>query len=102
MTNSVHYPTDLIKEEIVNYQHPFLFLKIWEIQSDRILSGFPEIWPWHYHKEVEFLIVTNGSIGIQTENDYHTLIEGDIMLLGTSQLHRTHKATTSPLSFIVF
>ncbi|TBL70461.1 AraC family transcriptional regulator [Paenibacillus thalictri] len=93
---------DPVREEIVNYQNPLLFLKIWEIQSHGATFGIPEHWPWHYHREVEFLAVTEGSIGFQTKREYGTLERGDLVLFGSSQLHRVHKAHASGLTFIVF
>jgi len=93
---------DLVREEIVNYQNPLLFLKIWEIQSNGPGFGIPENWLWHHHKEIEFLIVTEGRLGVQTKHEYETLDSGELVLFGSSQLHRVHKAHYSPLKFIVF
>jgi AraC-like DNA-binding protein/mannose-6-phosphate isomerase-like protein (cupin superfamily) len=92
---------DPVREEVVIYQNPFLFLKVWEVQSDSPSAGIPEVWPWHYHKEVEFLAVTEGHAGIQTKDDYQIIECGDLMLFGSSQLHRIHKALPSQLRFIV-
>jgi AraC-like DNA-binding protein/mannose-6-phosphate isomerase-like protein (cupin superfamily) len=102
MTVTADPQPDLIREEIVNYQNPLLFLKIWEIQSNGQTFGIPENWPWHYHKEIEFLAVTEGRIGFQTKHEYDTLDCGNLVLFGSSQLHRVHKAHASPLKFIVF
>ncbi len=92
---------DAINEEVV-YQNPLLFLKIWEIQVGSPYFGIPETWPWHYHKEVEFLAVTEGHLGIQTKHDYYLLGPGDVLLLGSSQLHRTHKNSSEGLRYVVF
>lgn len=102
-TASRHDParSDPVNEEIVVYQNPFLFLKVWEVVSLNPSTGMPAVWPWHYHKEVEFLAVTAGRVGIQTEDDYQLLEPGDLMLFGSSQLHRTRKALPNKLSFIV-
>lgn len=92
---------DAINEEVV-YQNPLLFLKIWEIQVGSPYFGIPETWPWHYHKEVEFLAVTEGHLGIQTKHDYYLLGPGDVLMLGSSQLHRTHKNSSEGLRYVVF
>jgi AraC-like DNA-binding protein/mannose-6-phosphate isomerase-like protein (cupin superfamily) len=101
MTLAMESQHDPVREEVVVYQNPFLFLKVWEVQSDSPSMGIPDVWPWHYHKEVEFLALTEGGGGIQTKDDYQTLNYGDVMLFGSSQLHRIHKALPSPLRFIV-
>lgn len=92
---------DAINEEVI-YQNPLLFLKIWEIQVNSPYFGIPETWPWHYHKEVEFLAVTQGHLGIQTRSDYYLLGPGDVLLLGSSQPHRTHKNSSEELRYVVF
>lgn len=93
--------TKIVNEEVV-YQNPLLFLKIWEIKHDTSQFGFTEPWAWHWHKQVEFLVVTQGHLAIQTKDAYTIMEAGDVMLLGSSQPHRTHKYTEAPLHQIVF
>ncbi|WP_248924636.1 helix-turn-helix domain-containing protein [Paenibacillus hamazuiensis] len=102
MTAIAEPQPDLIREEIVNYENPLLYLKVWEIQSEGASFGIPARWPWHYHREVEFLAVTEGKLGFQTKREYGTLEAGDLVLFGSSQLHRVHKAHPSTLKFVVF
>jgi AraC-like DNA-binding protein/mannose-6-phosphate isomerase-like protein (cupin superfamily) len=102
MTIPTESPTDLVYEEMVTYQNPLLFLKIWEIQSHGPSFGIPDKWPWHYHKEIEFLAVKEGSLDVQTKHEYDTLQSGELVLFGSSQLHRVYKAHPSMLKFIVF
>ncbi|MCC3373944.1 AraC family transcriptional regulator [Cohnella sp. REN36] len=92
---------DAVNEEVV-YQHPLLFHKIWELASDAPDCGHGEIWNWHYHKEVEFLAIVTGHLTVQTMQGLRTLGPGDVMVLGASRPHRTHKATPEPLQYIVF
>jgi AraC-like DNA-binding protein/mannose-6-phosphate isomerase-like protein (cupin superfamily) len=92
---------EAVNEDVV-YQNPLLFLKIWEIASDSDQYGIPERWLWHYHKEVEFLAIVEGGLGIQSKQGYNVLRPGDVMVLGASQPHRTHKALPGPLRYIVF
>jgi YesN/AraC family two-component response regulator len=93
---------DAVKEEVVLYQNPLLFLKIWEIAVDSPPNLAPHPWNWHYHREVEFLAVSEGYLGVQTKHHYRILGPGDVMLLGSSQLHRTHKHQEEPLRYVVF
>ncbi|KRF07255.1 AraC family transcriptional regulator [Paenibacillus sp. Soil766] len=97
-------PTNLteIRNEEVVYQNPLLFLKIWEIKHDYPHYGLPDPWTWHWHKQVEFLVVTQGQLAIQTKDTYTVMDAGDVMLLGSSQPHRTHKYSEEPLHQIVF
>ncbi|MDQ1910561.1 AraC family transcriptional regulator [Paenibacillus sp. GD4] len=93
---------DIVNEEVI-YQNPLLFLKIWQIHESRPHHGKPGgFWRWHYHKQVEFLVIVEGELGIQTKHEYHVLGPGDVYLLGSSQLHRTHKQHPGELRYVVF
>ncbi len=102
--NSTLSPTNLteIRNEEVVYQNPLLFLKIWEIKHDYPQCGLPDPWTWHWHKQVEFLVVSQGQLAIQTKDAYTVMEAGDVILLGSSQPHRTHKYSEEPLHQIVF
>ncbi|MDD9266931.1 helix-turn-helix domain-containing protein [Paenibacillus sp. GCM10023248] len=93
--------TEIINEEVI-YQNPLLFLKIWELSFDSSQFGPPSPWSWHSHKQVEFLVVTEGLLGIQTKHEHTVLSPGDVMVLGSSQPHRTYKYSAGPLRQIVF
>lgn len=93
--------SEAVNEEVI-YQNPLLFLKVWEIQTETHHCGVLEKCPWHYHKEVEFLAIIEGHLGIQSKHNYVVLGPGDVMVLGSSQLHRTHKASTDTLRYVVF
>lgn len=102
----LHLPYDesvneRVNEESVIYQNPLLYLKVWEVQFNESHAQPRTHRPWHYHKEVEFLAVTSGRLGVQTRDDYHLLNVGDVLLVGSSQLHRTHKAVEDPVHFTV-
>ncbi|MEK8130912.1 AraC family transcriptional regulator [Paenibacillus filicis] len=114
--------------EDVVYQNPLLFLKIWEIGYDpqteqpheapagapalptdeadvcEAVKSTPEAEPylWHFHKEVEFLVILTGRLGVQTKHDYTVLGPGDVMVLGASQLHRTRSLSQDEHQYIVF
>lgn len=92
---------EAINEEVI-YQNPLLFLKIWEISSNESQYGPVENHPWHYHKEVEFLAILDGRLGVQSKHEYVVLGPGDVMVLGASQPHRSHKPFADDLHYIVF
>ncbi|CAG7645560.1 helix-turn-helix domain-containing protein [Paenibacillus allorhizosphaerae] len=94
-------PKETVSEEKVKYQNPLLFLKIWEIRASHPPNP---LWPsnWHYHKEVEFLAIEEGWLGVQTKHNYYSLGPGDVLVLGSSQLHRTRKLKEGDLRYVVF
>lgn len=87
-------------EEVI-YQNPLLFLKIWEINIKKNDFTSIESHPWHYHKEVEFIAVVEGKLGVQTKNKYVCMGQGDVMVLGASQPHRS-KPLSDNLRYVVF
>ncbi|MFC0214457.1 helix-turn-helix domain-containing protein [Paenibacillus chartarius] len=95
-------PVELLNENVV-YQNPLLYLKIWEIRDDHPPGrSTSSKWHWHYHKEVEFLVVQNGGMLLQTQDEQMTLGPGDVVLLGSSQPHRTMKVSDGELRYTVF
>jgi AraC-like DNA-binding protein/mannose-6-phosphate isomerase-like protein (cupin superfamily) len=90
-----------VHNEQVDYQNALLRLKIWQITIPSDTLPSPPVCRWHYHKEVEFLVVMEGSISMQTKHDTRLLQVGDVHVLGSSQLHRTKKEHPSQLSYIV-
>ncbi|MCR8636568.1 AraC family transcriptional regulator [Paenibacillus radicis (ex Xue et al. 2023)] len=102
MNNLLYNEPDVHKEHVI-YQNPLLRLKVWQITSpESIVSpSIPKVFRWHYHKEVEFLAVLEGGLGIQTKHDTRELRSGDVHVLGSSQLHRTRKELPEALSYIV-
>lgn len=56
---------------------------------------------WHYHKEIEFILVEQGIHEIQTPNHVYSLKAGDVLLIGSSQLHRGRKISDKDLVYIV-
>ncbi|WP_411268092.1 helix-turn-helix domain-containing protein [Paenibacillus sp. PL91] len=101
LENTIDTHTEAINEEVI-YQNPLLFLKIWEIYLEAHHCSVVEKHPWHYHKEVEFLAVIEGRLGVQSKHDYVVLGPGDVMVLGASQPHRSHKPLTEVLHYVVF
>jgi AraC-like DNA-binding protein/mannose-6-phosphate isomerase-like protein (cupin superfamily) len=93
--------SEAVNEEVI-YQNPLLFLKVWEIYTETLHYKDLESCHWHYHKEVEFLAVVEGHLGVQSKSNYVVLGPGDVMILGASQPHRTHKPFTDKLQYVVF
>ncbi|GGG73782.1 AraC family transcriptional regulator [Paenibacillus radicis (ex Gao et al. 2016)] len=85
--------------EQVDYADPHFRMKIWTINHK---SPASEVYgPWHYHEDVEWIAVLKGTMAIETTKYYYPLRGGDVMLLGSNELHRSHKYGQSELVYIV-
>ncbi|MCS7462127.1 AraC family transcriptional regulator [Paenibacillus doosanensis] len=82
--------------ELVIYQNPLLFLKVWELKRNSVLIG-----NWHHHKEVEFVAVDCGHMVMYTKRETVPLADGDVFLIGSSQLHRTDRPSANPIRYVV-
>lgn len=76
---------DLVQaiRETIEYENPLLSLKIW--QMTRRDPGYVT---WHYHPECELMLVQQGSFSVDLSDETFELHEGDVIILGNSQLHR--------------
>jgi AraC-like DNA-binding protein/mannose-6-phosphate isomerase-like protein (cupin superfamily) len=95
---------ELVNEEVI-YQNPLLSLKIWEIdlkEEEDKTGETLEQYPWHYHKEVEFLAIMEGHLAIQSKYNFNMLGPGDVFIMGASQPHRSCKPLNEKLQYIVF
>ncbi|WP_409345004.1 helix-turn-helix domain-containing protein [Paenibacillus sp. MBLB4367] len=91
-----------IFEEPIHYQNPLLYIKVKEFTATHsVTSCFPSNPTWHYHKEVEFLYIRSGVHGINTLNRRYVLHPGDVMVLGSNQLHYGGKLSDEDLVYIV-
>lgn len=94
-----------IRHEEVQYQNQFLCLKIWEIhrRGRRVerLNRYMKPTSWHYHKEVEFLLILKGEMEVFVPEERWQIRQGDVLLLGSSQLHFT-RVLTNEIQYIVF
>ncbi|WP_438347640.1 AraC family transcriptional regulator [Paenibacillus sp. FA6] len=90
--------TGIIQEPII-YQHSALRLKVWRFVDNRPVTKQQA--NWHYHKEIELILVEQGQHEFETQNQLYLLEPGDIVLLGSSQLHRARKISQETLSYIV-
>lgn len=80
--------------EKVAYDNPLLSVRVF--QTRRSAEGFIN---WHYHKQIEMLLVLNGQLDVDVGDDSYHLHEGDIVIIGTSELHRDRNRL--PLDYIV-
>lgn len=84
-----------IMNEKINYDNPFLYLKIYKSHRKDKSAG-----RWHYHKELEILVILDGTIDLFTKENIYHLEKGDVVLLGSSELHTDQ--TLGNLNYIVF
>jgi AraC-like DNA-binding protein len=91
-----------IFKETIHYQNPVLCIKVWQFgPPEKKSSPTPaKNPPWHYHKEVEFILVQQGIHEIHTPDNVYTLLPNDVMVIGSSQLHRG-RAINQELVYIV-
>lgn len=89
---------DIFKEPI-HYQNPQLCLKVWTfVHSGEFHEEIPH---WHYHKEVEFVFVLKGVHEMVTLNHTYLLEPGEVMVVGSNQLHRGQGPFGMEVEYIV-
>lgn len=99
---------EIIKEPI-HYQNPLLFIKVWQFEQtaietklspEEIASRVQKV-NWHYHKEVEFIVVQQGTHHMQTTSQIYELDQDEVVVIGSSQLHRSLPKSQDQLVYIV-
>lgn len=101
-----------MRYEHVVYQNPFLAMRIWQIDSqnqacEETLRRLQLDWrqkryfDWHYHEEVEFVLILEGELTAFFREERQTLCAGDIALFGSSEPHLTLQVKDEKLSYIV-
>lgn len=93
---------DIYKEPI-HYQNPTLCIKVWQFQVQAAANQAQTAQKvrWHYHKEVEFVLVQQGTHEIHTPNRSYVLKPGDVVVVGSSQLHRGRLVGAEKLVYTV-
>lgn len=81
--------------EKVVYENPLLSIKVFQSQRNNDLFI-----NWHYHREIELLLVLSGELDVNIDDETMRLQSGDIALIGSRQLHRD-RSLSSPLDYIV-
>ncbi|WP_231571163.1 AraC family transcriptional regulator [Gordoniibacillus kamchatkensis] len=82
--------------EHIQYENPFLSLKIFEAQRDQEYMS-----RWHYHKELELLAIVEGRLDVYVEDELFRLEQGGVALIGSSQLHRDRSYASEKLVYLV-
>ncbi len=95
-----------MRHEQVVYQNPRLAVRIWKIQSEAHANCDPieklrRSPPWHYHEEVELLLILEGELNVFYGEEQLALRQGDVALFGSSEPHWTMH-TSGQLDYIVF
>jgi AraC-like DNA-binding protein len=102
-----------LRHEQVIYQNPFLAMRIWQIDSEKRASEEIRLrteqdwkqkryYDWHYHEEVEFLLLLKGEMTAFCTEEQLVLRKGDIALFGSSEPHRTIQTKDGNTSQLVF
>ncbi|MFB9329132.1 helix-turn-helix domain-containing protein [Paenibacillus aurantiacus] len=86
-------------QEPIHYQDPRLRLKVWTFAYTGVGDAGAAI--WHYHKEVEFIVVLDGEMELFTPNNRYPLRSGDVVVVGSSQLHRSRTEQGREVRYIV-
>ncbi|MDF2926656.1 MAG: transcriptional regulator-like protein [Paenibacillaceae bacterium] len=86
--------------ENVQYQHPFLAIRIFDAdRTARPLSASSPV-RWHYHKEIEIIVMIKGRYGFYINETPVILQAGDVFLIGANELHTDYPCDDA--SFLVF
>ncbi|AJY73588.1 AraC family transcriptional regulator [Paenibacillus beijingensis] len=81
--------------EKVVYENPLLSLRVFQpLRFSNLLAN------WHYHRELELLLVESGSMEVYIEEEQIDLHAGDLCIIGTNQLHRD-RLSSDVLDYIV-
>ncbi|MBB6671024.1 AraC family transcriptional regulator [Cohnella nanjingensis] len=82
-------------QEKIEYENPLLSIKVW--QAKRNVEG---TFNWHHHPECELLLIQKGLLDVDVAGETHRMEEGDVVVLGSSQLHRD-RSYGGPLEYLV-
>lgn len=86
--------------ENIQYQHPFLAVKIFDAQREHKPHPVSQAIKWHYHKEIEIILLLKGHFGFYINEKPVILDEGDLILIGANELHTDYPCGDA--SFLVF
>jgi AraC-like DNA-binding protein/mannose-6-phosphate isomerase-like protein (cupin superfamily) len=86
-------------KEQVDYSDPYFRLKIWTIHHANEASE--QYGVWHYHQEMEWIAVVEGVLRMETSTCSYELQAGDVVMLGSNELHRSYKYRQQALTYIV-
>ncbi|RIX46497.1 AraC family transcriptional regulator [Paenibacillus nanensis] len=84
---------EAVNEKVV-YENPLLSIRIFRAQRQEV--GYTN---WHYHKQLELLLVLDGRLDVYLEEDSFHMRAGDLVIIGDSELHRDR--SSKHLDYIV-
>ncbi len=84
----------IINEKI--RKDPLLSLRVFKLRRRHNISN-----KWHYHKEMEILLILEGWLEVHVEEETYQLNAGDLLLIGSGQLHRDRTTRNSGLHYVV-
>lgn len=74
-------------------------IAIYSTQINKNILGFVD---WHWHEELQFCIVTKGSVNFNVEGETIVLSQGEGLFINSQQLHRAKIHEDSDSSYICF
>lgn len=87
------------KKEMIQYGLPEFLFVIEPIQINKYILGFID---WHWHKELQFCIVTSDIVDFHIKGETVTLSKGDGIFINTEQLHKVKNHIDSDGSYLCF
>lgn len=84
--------------ENIQYQHPFLAVKIFD--ATRSSNPDQKVFRWHYHKELELILMLKGRFGFYLNETPVVLNAGELVLIGSNELHTDYPCDDG--SYLVF
>ncbi len=88
---------DEILNESIIYQNPALCIKVYRF----VITDYNSRTSWHYHNEIEVIFVEKGMHELETQTQIYKLNPGDIVIVGSNELHRARIASQEDLVFFV-
>lgn len=86
----------MIINEKIAHEHPLLSLRVFRLRRRHNIMNH-----WHYHKEAEILLVLEGWLEVHVDDEMYRLESGDLLVIGSHQLHRDRTSRESGLHYIV-
>lgn len=80
--------------ERVPYDNPLLSIRVFQSHREQHTRT-----DWHFHKQLELLLIINGQLDLYMESESMNLTTGDVAIIGTAELHRDY--CSDDLDYIV-
>ncbi|GGD50512.1 hypothetical protein GCM10010911_05050 [Paenibacillus nasutitermitis] len=84
-----------VYNEKVAYENPLLSTKVFQSQRNHDFTI-----NWHYHREIELLLVNEGILDVNIDEKSVRLEAGDVAIIGSNELHRD-RSVGVPLNYNV-